>query len=114
MAGRTIELELNRQQMRQMFAHLAVYLVCQKDFPAGPPIELIKKIASVVFALHEQGSARATLQLSAQEEQALAQVFRFLALCYSRHLTTERDGAARDLARCQALLERAKRRSGKN
>ncbi len=113
MANTTIELDLSQQQLLMFFIHLFVYLDCQDSFRDGPSIETVKEIGSRVFALYGQGEARATLALTMSEARALKLVFRLLVRCYSTDPLSPSDAKAlRDLAMCQALLQRAKRHPG--
>ncbi len=113
MEERRIALNLSQQQLLVFFAHLFVYLDCQDLSREGPSIEIIKHIGSRIFALYRQGGAHATLPLTMDEARTLKLVLRALVQCYSNDLLSCYDAKAlRDLAMCQALLQRAKRHSG--
>lgn len=110
MADRRILLDLSQQQLLVFFAHLFVYLDCQDLSRDGPSIEMVKHIGSCLFALYRQGGPRAMLPLTMSEARALKLVLRALVRCYSNHPLSPSDAKAlRDLAMCQALLQRAKR-----
>lgn len=108
--SKRIELDLSYQQLLIFSAHLFVYLDGQDEFREGPSIETVKSIGSRVFALCGAEQARVTLMLTLWEARALKLVFRLLVQCYREEpLSPCRDESLRDLAMCQALLQRAKR-----
>ena len=112
MARRTLALDLSQQQLLIFFAHLFVYLDSQDLSKEGPSLETVKHIGSSIFARYRQGGPRARLTLTMAEARTLKLVLRSLEQCYGQNPPSpHRDLALRDLAMCQALLQRAKRRA---
>ena len=114
MADRNMLLDLSQQQQLIFFAHLFVYLDSQDLSNEGPSIETVKHIGSSIFALYRQGGTRARLTLTMAEARALKLVLRSLEQCYGQNPpSAQSQRALRDLAMCQALLQRAKRHPGR-